>query len=311
LTNGEGDAVNDFARRLRRLREAQEVTSYWLAQATGLSKQGALNLEMEDADPKLSTILKFATALGVSPHDFLPPRSGEEVNVRDAVSLARHLLPTAREMEKEARKERVYFSGFAVGDLAGRIRGVLEAVEGAAALARAVLPDVKATIKEAKRDRVMVSLPQVVTHAEAVVWLLQDAAGMGGATPVDQPKGSIPVDHTKGGRREPPAGRRGQESTRVDRADPAVLKLLKEAIRVLKETTTGQRTALALDRLGQTRELLRDDPGVPAGVLLLLDGAVAELHKPEVSRAVSAVLVDICKAGRLLTGNPTWPKGRR
>jgi transcriptional regulator with XRE-family HTH domain len=40
------------------------MTPYRLAQLTGLSKQGVLNLEGSTSDPKLSTICKLAQALG-------------------------------------------------------------------------------------------------------------------------------------------------------------------------------------------------------------------------------------------------------
>jgi transcriptional regulator with XRE-family HTH domain len=162
------------------------MSPYRLARLTGLSKQGVLNLEAEDADPKLSTIVKLAEALKLSPHDLLPPRSGEGVNVRDAASLARHLLPTARDLEQEARKERAAVSTFAVCDLAGRIRRALEAVEEAAGLARAAIPELKALIKEARRKRVMVSPPELAAHAEAVAKLLQEAAAEESTT-VDRP----------------------------------------------------------------------------------------------------------------------------
>jgi transcriptional regulator with XRE-family HTH domain len=64
--------VQDFARLFRRLREAKGVTCYWLAQRTGLSQQAVLNLELPNADPKLSTILKLAGALGVNPARLVP-----------------------------------------------------------------------------------------------------------------------------------------------------------------------------------------------------------------------------------------------
>jgi transcriptional regulator with XRE-family HTH domain len=73
---GDGSALsipaNDFADRLRRARERQHATAYALARATGLSRQGILNLEKPGADPKLSTILKLAQALGVGPWELLP-----------------------------------------------------------------------------------------------------------------------------------------------------------------------------------------------------------------------------------------------
>jgi transcriptional regulator with XRE-family HTH domain len=64
--------VEDFPTRLRRLREAKGITPYRLAQLTGLSKQGVLNLERSDADPRLSTLWRLAEALGVHPAELLP-----------------------------------------------------------------------------------------------------------------------------------------------------------------------------------------------------------------------------------------------
>jgi transcriptional regulator with XRE-family HTH domain len=199
--------MSDFPRRLKRVREAQGVSLYWLAHATGLSKQGVINLEAEDADPKLSTLLKLANSLGVSPHDLLPPRSGEGANLRDAVTLARHLLPTARQLEEEACKERVYLSGVALCDLANRIKVVLEGIEEAATLARQVLPELKALIKEARREAVYLAPDKLAALGTAVARLLQDAAREEESTPVDPPK-EVGPKH--------PAGRRRQESTRVD-----------------------------------------------------------------------------------------------
>src|SRR5581483_1556862 len=61
-----------FAERLRLVREAKGVSPYRLAQLTGLSKQGAINLEAEGSDPKLSNIVRLAEALGVMPWELLP-----------------------------------------------------------------------------------------------------------------------------------------------------------------------------------------------------------------------------------------------
>ena len=62
----------NFARHFKRLREARGVTAYQLAQRTGLSQQGILNLELAGADPKLSTVHKLAEALGLEPWELLP-----------------------------------------------------------------------------------------------------------------------------------------------------------------------------------------------------------------------------------------------
>ena len=74
--------MDGFPKRFRRLREAQGLTHYRLAQRTGLTQQGLINLEQPDADPKLSTLLRLAQALGVNPAalvpgaDLPPPASG-------------------------------------------------------------------------------------------------------------------------------------------------------------------------------------------------------------------------------------------
>jgi transcriptional regulator with XRE-family HTH domain len=64
----------NFGGRLRQLREARGLSLYRLAKLTGLSMQGAVNLERPDADPKLSTLVKVAVALGVAPSRLLPGR---------------------------------------------------------------------------------------------------------------------------------------------------------------------------------------------------------------------------------------------
>jgi transcriptional regulator with XRE-family HTH domain len=63
--------MHDLAKRLRTLRKAKGISPYRLAQLTGLSKQGVLNLEADGADPKVSTLLKLAEALGVEPWKLL------------------------------------------------------------------------------------------------------------------------------------------------------------------------------------------------------------------------------------------------
>jgi transcriptional regulator with XRE-family HTH domain len=64
--------MSTFAERLRQLREQKELTRYRLAQLSGVSKEGVNKLERGDADPRLSTLVKLAAALGVSPRDLLP-----------------------------------------------------------------------------------------------------------------------------------------------------------------------------------------------------------------------------------------------
>jgi transcriptional regulator with XRE-family HTH domain len=64
--------MQHFAARLTAVRESRGITPYRLAVDAGLSKQGALNLELPGADPKLSTLCHLAYALGVSIHDLVP-----------------------------------------------------------------------------------------------------------------------------------------------------------------------------------------------------------------------------------------------
>jgi transcriptional regulator with XRE-family HTH domain len=76
LTKGE-NIMRDFAKRLKTIRESKGITLYRLAQLTGLSKQGVINLEAENADPKLSTLVLLGKALHVPPWELVPgsPRS--------------------------------------------------------------------------------------------------------------------------------------------------------------------------------------------------------------------------------------------
>jgi transcriptional regulator with XRE-family HTH domain len=64
--------MSSFAERLRQVREQKGLTRYRLAQLSGISKEGVNKLERGDADPRLSTLLKLAAALGVAPADLLP-----------------------------------------------------------------------------------------------------------------------------------------------------------------------------------------------------------------------------------------------
>jgi transcriptional regulator with XRE-family HTH domain len=78
--------VSDFGKRLRTIREAKGITLYRLAHLTGLSKQGVINLEDEDADPKLSTLIKLAEALNVKPWELLPSWKGKRSQTESAAS---------------------------------------------------------------------------------------------------------------------------------------------------------------------------------------------------------------------------------
>jgi transcriptional regulator with XRE-family HTH domain len=69
--------VDDFAGRLRKLREAKGWSLYRLALVAGLTNQGVIKLEKPGSDPKLSTLLKLAAALGVPACDLIPAAAPE------------------------------------------------------------------------------------------------------------------------------------------------------------------------------------------------------------------------------------------
>jgi transcriptional regulator with XRE-family HTH domain len=64
--------MNDFAARLRRLRESRGWTMYRLAKLSGISKEGIHKLERTGSDPKLSTLTKLVAAFGVPWDELLP-----------------------------------------------------------------------------------------------------------------------------------------------------------------------------------------------------------------------------------------------
>jgi transcriptional regulator with XRE-family HTH domain len=64
--------VDDFADRLRRLREARGWTQYRLSKLSGLSWPGVRKLEEPGSDPLLSTLVKLAAALGVQARELMP-----------------------------------------------------------------------------------------------------------------------------------------------------------------------------------------------------------------------------------------------
>jgi transcriptional regulator with XRE-family HTH domain len=107
---------DSFPTRLRRLREAREMSLPELAQETGLSKQGVYNLERDDADPQLSTIEKVAMALNVSPVALIPAKDNPlpeiESTTVDDDGEERRRSPTAAEKaaaraKREARDRRI------------------------------------------------------------------------------------------------------------------------------------------------------------------------------------------------------------
>src|SRR5262249_52864762 len=73
-----GPTVDEFAKRLRELREARGLTRYALAKLAGLTNEGVIKMERPGSDPKLSTILKLARALSIAPCDLLPPAATRE-----------------------------------------------------------------------------------------------------------------------------------------------------------------------------------------------------------------------------------------
>jgi transcriptional regulator with XRE-family HTH domain len=68
---GRGWAVKEFSGRLRQLREARGWTVYHLAKVSGVIAEGIRLLELRGADPRLSTVLKLAAALGVEVGELL------------------------------------------------------------------------------------------------------------------------------------------------------------------------------------------------------------------------------------------------
>jgi transcriptional regulator with XRE-family HTH domain len=61
-----------FGKQLRALRKQRDWTRYRLSKLSGVSGEGIRKLERQGADPRLSTILKLAAALGVSPRELVP-----------------------------------------------------------------------------------------------------------------------------------------------------------------------------------------------------------------------------------------------
>jgi transcriptional regulator with XRE-family HTH domain len=70
--------MKTFAKHLSRLREQKDMTRYRLAQLSGISKEGISKLESSGSDPKLSTLVKLARALGIKTWELLPDWPGNE-----------------------------------------------------------------------------------------------------------------------------------------------------------------------------------------------------------------------------------------
>jgi transcriptional regulator with XRE-family HTH domain len=61
-----------FGKQLRALRMERDWTRYRLAKLSGISGEGIRKLERHGADPRLSTIIKLAAALDISPRELVP-----------------------------------------------------------------------------------------------------------------------------------------------------------------------------------------------------------------------------------------------
>lgn len=91
-----------FARRLQQTREAKGLSLYRLAKDTGLSMQGVCNLELDNADPRLSTIIKVAQALGVEPAELLP--GSNEKDAKRSTTVDPELVQLIEELEETGAK---------------------------------------------------------------------------------------------------------------------------------------------------------------------------------------------------------------
>ncbi|MBS1871127.1 MAG: helix-turn-helix transcriptional regulator [Actinobacteria bacterium] len=72
-----GDASEDlqaFARRVRRARRERDLTQEALAARAGLSAKHLSDIERANTDPRLTTVLRLADALGASVHQLLSER---------------------------------------------------------------------------------------------------------------------------------------------------------------------------------------------------------------------------------------------
>jgi transcriptional regulator with XRE-family HTH domain len=140
------------------------MTPYRLAQLTGLSKQGVLNLELPGADPKLSTLYRLAEALEVNVHDLIPagkPPSANSSRPRPQEQAARRDVHSNRPkpQEKEgASKVRSSRPGIKV-----QVRSAVKAWEdfcaslrpvSAASFVAAVLPYLQALYAEVQKGPV-------------------------------------------------------------------------------------------------------------------------------------------------------------
>jgi transcriptional regulator with XRE-family HTH domain len=217
--------MTDFAARLKKVRESAGMTPYRLAQLTGLSKQGALNLEQPGADPKLSTLVKLAEALGVNVRDLLP---GASVN-SDGPSVP----------------ETIKFRGNVIRP---------NKPEDFARVAKYLLPLLTELVKEAKKDRVEISLSHLCALAGKIKLLF-----------VEQKEGFAEIDYEADARarRAVEAGKgRGSQPKLTSSADGCLKKtealpLIEECIDILKKPEVGRQTTLALDHLWRVQQMLK------------------------------------------------------
>lgn len=68
----------DVARRLRQLREAQDISMRRLATRSGLSANALSMIERGRSSPSVSTLYKLAAALGVSITEFFGPQAAKQ-----------------------------------------------------------------------------------------------------------------------------------------------------------------------------------------------------------------------------------------
>jgi transcriptional regulator with XRE-family HTH domain len=341
LTNGEAEAVDvsDFARRLKQWREARGLTSNRLARLAGLSPQGALNLEAEGSDPKLSTVLKLAAALGASLQELLsPPPAGGRPAAAGPVSTPvdtprghaeataaaaaayRVLHEMLREpgdltedkallMENRARL-------MALERYHDKLTLAMEARRGLVGMPARVkpLPDVAADAEECLDglDRLKhrwgrhLQLDWCAADPGQRAAFLEWFAGHGPAEGGPALRGKLRSALRK-------ARRRQAEAPVVADAlwFAPVLKLLKECVRELRKPEGVRAAAKALDSLEWAGYVLQHDPRAPAGVKELLEESARGLREPEGDNEAARVLDNVYRAGKLLTDDPKWWKGRK
>ena len=89
--------MQDFAKRLKALREARGWTRYRLGKQSGLTPEGVSKLEEPGSDPKLSTLHKLAAAFGIDVAELLGPAG--KARKRPGKALGALTGPTSRTCE--------------------------------------------------------------------------------------------------------------------------------------------------------------------------------------------------------------------